>query len=105
MPTLVNGMEQTTGQELDDVQRAIEASLALEKYEQAQKEVEMAQVDHAINETLRDSGETAARQKTIRSANWGDIQRGPFTLTSISLYHVTMAATNPSSGFHLPSSI
>ena len=50
MPTLVNGMDQTTGQEEEDVQRAIEASLEVEKDEQAQNEVEMAQVDHAIKE-------------------------------------------------------
>ena len=62
MPRLVNGMDQTTGQELDDVQRAIEASLAVEKDEQAQKKVEMAQVDHAIKETTSAQVEVAAEQ-------------------------------------------
>ena len=52
MPKLVYGMTQTTEQEEGDVQRVMEASIAQEMDEQAQNELEMAQVTHAIEETL-----------------------------------------------------
>ena len=51
MPKLVYGMTQTTEQEEGDVQRVMEASIAQEMDEQAQNELEMAQVTHAIEET------------------------------------------------------
>ena len=51
MPKLVYGMTQTTEQEESDVQRVMEASIAQEMDEQAQNELEMAQVTHAIEET------------------------------------------------------
>ena len=51
MPTLVNGMKQTTSQEEDDYQDAIAESLELDKKERARNELELAQVDNAIEET------------------------------------------------------
>ena len=51
MPKLVYGMTQTTEQEESDVQRVMEASIAQEMDERAQKELEMAQFTHAIEET------------------------------------------------------
>ena len=51
MPKLVYGMTQTTEQEESDVQRVMEASIAQEMDERAQKELEMAQFNHAIEET------------------------------------------------------
>ena len=51
MPKLVYGMTQTTEQEESDLQRVMEASIAQERDERAQKESEMAQFNHAIEET------------------------------------------------------
>ena len=51
MPKLVYGMTQTTEQEKSDVQRVIEASIAQEMDERAQKKLEMAHINHAIEET------------------------------------------------------
>ena len=51
MPSLINGMEQTTGQESDDYQRAIEASLGVEKDVHSQNEVEKAGYKHAMKES------------------------------------------------------
>ena len=67
MPTLVNGMEQTTGQELDDFQRAIEASLAVENDVQAQNEVERADFDHAIKESSAQIEATAEQERNDNS--------------------------------------